>query len=478
MAALLLLLLLLHAAAQLAPHESTSTGCAEHGRNCDGSSDWTVLNNTDFPSNCASHPYAHGSGAQNCAVQCTNRSDCVAVIFCAMCNAPGDSSAGACAFKCRSDNPVQKKGIEAIIVRSGKTTCAAPPPVPPAPPPPPPFKAPDAAKDPDWLERYQGANLLYADNDLDGALMPYVGNGYIATHPVAGTSPGGITAAAESMATMFVSGVFNGIAVQSPCNDGYCATPHRAKVPTYRVVLNGTATLSGRYALDIEKAMLLRRVTVAGLKVEERWYAHFVHRELLVHEVTLNNTAGTAPHSVLVDAVAGSQDPSFPYSVTHTGVLHTVLGAANHSEMPELNRTYVAVSSNRIVGSKLHVAAGQSKDFHFISAVATSLDSLDPQAKAEAKIQAALKDPSVLRDSHEAAWLQRWDQGRVEVGGDLGLAQAVNSSIYFMLSSVRQDWPLGMSPGGLASDGYDGHTLCAHICYHTVLLYLIVYVLS
>ena len=125
--------LLLRAAALLAPHGSNSAGCAEHGRNSDGSSDWTVLNNTDFPSNCR-HPYVHGSGAQNCAVQCANRSDCVAVIFCAMCNAPGDSRPGACAFKCRSDNPVQKNDIEAIIVRSGKTTCAAPPPAPPGPP--------------------------------------------------------------------------------------------------------------------------------------------------------------------------------------------------------------------------------------------------------------------------------------------------------------------------------------------------------
>ena len=101
------------------------------------------------------------------------------------------------------------------------------------------------------------------------------------------------------MSTMFVSGVCNGSAVQSPGEDGYCAAPHRAKVPTYRVVLNGTM-LSGRYALDIERAMLLRRVTLAGLEVEERWYAHLVHRELLVHEITLNNTAGTAPRSVSV----------------------------------------------------------------------------------------------------------------------------------------------------------------------------------
>ena len=184
-----------------------------------------VLNDTDFPSNCPSQPYAHGSSAEGCAAQCAKRSDCVAAIYCGTCSAPGDSRAGACAFKCRSDNPVHKKGIQAVIVRPGKATCPAPAPAPAPPPPPPPFSPPDAAKDQDWLERYQAANLLYADTDLDGALMPYIGNGYVATHPVAGRSPGTIASAAETMSTMFVSGVFNGIAVQSPCEDGYCAAP-------------------------------------------------------------------------------------------------------------------------------------------------------------------------------------------------------------------------------------------------------------
>jgi trehalose/maltose hydrolase-like predicted phosphorylase len=123
----------------------------------------------------------------------------------------------------------------------------------------------------------------------------------------------------------------------------------------------------------------------------------------------------------------------------------------------------VAVASNVVAAggaplASLAVAAGEAKTFYFISAVATSLDSLDPKEAAERAATAALQAPGGLRAAHEAAWKARWDQGRVEVRGNLGLAQAVNSSWYYLLSSVRADWPLGMSPGGLASNGYSGHT--------------------
>lgn len=38
------------------------------------------------------------------------------------------------------------------------------------------------------------------------------------------------------------------------------------------------------------------------------------------------------------------------------------------------------------------------------------------------------------------AWNNIWSSG-IEVGGNLGLAQAINSSLYYILSSVRPDWP-------------------------------------
>jgi len=52
----------------------------------------------------------------------------------------------------------------------------------------------------------------------------------------------------------------------------------------------------------------------------------------------------------------------------------------------------------------------------------------------------------------------RTDNGHLEVTGNLHLAQAANASLYFIRSSIRPDWPYGLSPGGLASNSYHGHT--------------------
>ena len=431
-----------------------------------------VLNNTDFPSNCGNDPYHPSTGIQECGTLCENRTDCVAVIFAPPAGGLAGGSAGdagACAFKCRSDNPVHKDGIRAIVVRPHKVTCPPPPAPPPAPPP---FAPPSAGTDPDWLVRYEAANLLYANSALNASLFPYAGNGYLATHPVGGRGSkggdGGSTMTAlQKMSTLYVSGVFNGVAVQSPCEGGYCAAPRRAAVPTYRAVLADVPLLGdgSRYALDLEKATLARRVALeGGLEVEERWFAHLVNRSLLVHEITASNS-GDTPQSLAILAVFGGADRfepgSFIFTNSTSGGVHSVLGATNHSERPELPKTQVVMCSNAVAaGERLEVAVGETQTVRFVSAVATSLESTDPKASAMQALQAALA-PGVaegLLASHEAAWKERWDQGRVEVGGNLALAQAINASQYFMLSSVRADWPFGMSPGGLASDGYQGHT--------------------
>lgn len=70
--------------------------------------------------------------------------------------------------------------------------------------------------------------------------------------------------------------------------------------------------------------------------------------------------------------------------------------------------------------------------------------------------------PSVkekLLAEHKAAWKALWDTGRMEIEGDLEMAQAVYGSMYYILSSTRHDWPYGLSPGGLpGGEEYMGHT--------------------
>jgi hypothetical protein len=53
----------------------------------------------------------------------------------------------------------------------------------------------------------------------------------------------------------------------------------------------------------------------------------------------------------------------------------------------------------------------------------------------------------------------------VDIGGNLNLAQVVNSGWYYIVSSIRADWPWSLSPGSLASNGYNGYVCCYDCCY-------------
>ena len=97
------------------------------------------------------------------------------------------------------------------------------------------------------------------------------------------------------------------------------------------------------------------------------------------------------------------------------------------------------------------------------TAVSTSLDNSTDQLgaaraaydNAKAAAGAAI---GLLRLFHTKAWHALTAAGHVEVEGDLELAQVVNSSLYSILSSTREDFPYGLSPGSLANDGYNGHS--------------------
>lgn len=75
---------------------------------------------------------------------------------------------------------------------------------------------------PEWSEDEKSANLLYAVTDVDvkAQFMPAVGNGYIGTQ--------------IGSDSMFVSGVYNGIASETPS--------HRARIPS-TVAFRGPGTV-------------------------------------------------------------------------------------------------------------------------------------------------------------------------------------------------------------------------------------------
>lgn len=72
-----------------------------------------------------------------------------------------------------------------------------------------------------------------------------------------------------------------------------------------------------------------------------------------------------------------------------------------------------------------------------------------------------MKDAQGQEDSlfqnHLSEYHELIDHSGFEISGDLNLAQVVNASLYYILSSIRSDWDFSLSPGGLASNSYNGH---------------------
>jgi trehalose/maltose hydrolase-like predicted phosphorylase len=60
------------------------------------------------------------------------------------------------------------------------------------------------------------------------------------------------------------------------------------------------------------------------------------------------------------------------------------------------------------------------------------------------------------RAASDRAWARLWDAA-VEIEGDARLQREVRAAQFSLLASVRADQPWAPSPGGLSSDGYNGH---------------------
>ena len=89
--------------------------------------------------------------------------------------------------------------------------------------------------------------------------------------------------------------------------------------------------------------------------------------------------------------------------------------------------------------------------------IATESDSRNPHRRAlAASRQEARLGYAGLRGTSDAAWARLW-RSDIVVSGDARLQRQVRASFFALLASVRRDTPWAPSPGGLSSDGYNGH---------------------
>lgn len=394
---------------------------------------WTTLKDTDFPGN-----NIGGSAKTDTVEACAQL--CLSTWTCASASWNGPESTykdNNCNLHCRGDNPSKSTGEFGVLI-NGTNLCGLPPP---------PHKVPD-----DWLAAYRHGDLLYTTDEAGVKYRPEVGNGFVAS--VVGSDK------------LFVAGVFNGHALDPS---------HRAEVPApLALALDGQVTGA---ALDIRGGNYRRQYSInAQATAQLRFYAHRSRPSLLVADLSVDSNLGS---SVTVQISGGGtlnpQSKDFAWNVTQQTVsgIDVIVwsGETLKAELPTSAKTRVAVVLPRNMSGPTTLANGSSKTF--VVAVRTSLESEDPNAAALKDWEAAMvAGGSKLYAEHSSAWDKMWESG-LEVSGRMDVARAVNSSLYYILSSLREDAVYSLSPGGLASNGYNGHTFwdCETWMYPSLVLW-------
>jgi protein-glucosylgalactosylhydroxylysine glucosidase len=253
-------------------------------------------------------------------------------------------------------------------------------------------------------------------------LAPFVGNGYGATQ--------------LHSQTLYISGLYNGLGTSAPS--------HRARLPSplNTGIANQKPVAS---AMDFERGVFYTRgvLTADGqTAVEQRWYASQARRSVLVWQ------QDTGPFSTDINMTESTE-----------GGATIIWGPIATPEFPGAQVVNAAMATAALTES-VPAPPGLSRAV-FITTLATDIpgdcaDIGNPLSCALADYNTAVAANASLYDEHIAAWAAVWSS-RIEVAGNTPLAAAINASAYYILASIRPDWPWGLSPGGLGSNGYNGH---------------------
>ena len=324
----------------------------------------------------------------------------------------------------------------------------------------------------DWQKWVNESRMLFSPSFLPAniqELMATIGNGYVSTRIFHDS--------------IYLAGVFSGYLNVTPS--------HRARIPStvnftvdYNVTDYGFSELIG-LALDLEYAVFYMRTNYTskqsnndqspcGAVIEQRWYAHQEYRQLLVSEIIVtpwgyNNSQNTTTMTIPLLNTPGpfSADIAFTSyrNSTSDSSPNVFDGLITKAETNTSLQVQIGYSSSPIP-STLTVSTSSSSTFYFLSTFRTSLDSTQPALDSFIDFQSLYKIRTTLYSSHINAMTSHHTCSLVHLTAENStiapeiekLSRAVNSSLYYILSAIRQDWPWGLSPGGLASNGYNGHS--------------------
>ncbi|CAF1386310.1 unnamed protein product [Adineta steineri] len=329
----------------------------------------------------------------------------------------------------------------------------------------------------DWQDDVDRGKLLFANPEPHFCFLPAIGNGYIGTVVMS--------------ASLFQSGLFI----------GKCGNIGKARIPSPigGSITSGQLIASG---LHFEKATFTRRYKLDDSIVEHRVFISRNLKSVMVLEfsvvsstsknVTFSFSSTFDPlnqtHNTETTCTGGSGveiDIKFTFNSNLSTPSMNVYEGILLSQDDHNRSLYITICTQQ---PNETITISSASSLQLISTLASSIDfGIDPIDQKTVTLEAinrfdeALTKRNNLFIEHVHAWQNLWKSGIdiepiedqsfassrifLDTNNDtiittfsraLDIAQHINSSLYYLLTSSRDDWPYGISPGGLASQSYSG----------------------
>jgi hypothetical protein len=330
---------------------------------------------------------------------------------------------------------------------------------------------------PDWQAKIDAADALFTPDDAGLPLRSAAGlaNGVLGT--VINTS------------VLHLAGVFSNssrASLSSPLPAVWLAAvgAHQQSplVPEGALLDLREATYTRRYSGSLTPAPATAAAAAASAagaicgsdhrySVEQRWFAHRATPSLFVMELALEVPCGCPwRHNISLRlmaspaAAAAAPATGLNFSRVETsedGTATISVGTTSKPEGGSLSKLRVATVATQLPSSITIPAAQRCGSFsrRYVVAVRTSRTAAadDDVVAAARRDYAAAMGASAdgLWRSHVAEWARIWRSG-LEIGGRRDAALVLNSSLYTVLSSLRDDYPFSCCGTGLYSNGWNG----------------------
>ncbi|CAM4300720.1 glycosyl hydrolase family 95 catalytic domain-containing protein [Gillisia limnaea] len=157
----------------------------------------------------------------------------------------------------------------------------------------------------------------------------------------------------------------------------------------------------------------------------------------------------------ILQTVAKSRFGKHTVATSATFIWHDI-NSTRENQRPELTHSSVSEYDTRLSFQK-KIEKGQTSEFAWTAAQATTQDFVDPQSESERFVIFNLLTPRKdLLDEHRKLWEELWE-GDIIIEGDLQSQLDVRLALYHLYAFSRGDSDLSIAPMGLSSQNYNGH---------------------